>query len=695
MAGRRQHYIPQFLQRGFLSTTLEEAERTWLHRLGAEARLVSIRDVGVRENFYSKPAPDGTTTLDGLITEQEGNFNAELSAIRRGTAGTPIEPHVAARLVTHFALRTAHVRSVFGNSAAQVVDEIAGLFTDTDGLRDYLGVDQPHRARTEAPLVDQVLKAIPLAAIPAPPQLVKRIVAFWIRENFDEFYSNQLAVVSQVMDEIGKGVVAMVRDGHNKALSMSDTSRWESDLSLLHWRTHSVVGAVLPDCVVLARETGGTFTPLALSDREKVDLVVLPVAHDRLLVGSSFTNEDVSIDAVNEASASCSDSFFISHEAHHGLGLSDLIGQRCSQAINEVLADARSSIRRPEGVQLGSASPGRAFEVELVGAFSFSLSCLNFGDTDTCARLGEVLRTVVQEVGREMPLSALDGVTFATDYASALETFDRGDLSLGVDRTEERSYGRAVAKCLRVVRGTEVKEHIVVDSIIANALLMDDEAARASAVHTLVSMLACVAHAAVYEKQLEGQSTQAADSVGAMLHRATSKAPGRYFAARESAFADPTAGERYADLVRDSVAFARESIQEARLVYRTSNELDQLVKVSLIHMSHVLAHAAEWLGHRDGLPSQEAFPGSSLIEDLRVLGLNSWLELFGRDLRRLYDDSGQFTSANVLALTSHVERLLWTVQICPWVMEDGAAYVSVPMGEDERLLAIRSPTVRR
>ena len=689
MAGKRQHYIPQFLQRGFLATTPEEAERTWLHRRGTKARLVSIRDVGVREHFYSNLAPDGTTTLDGLITELESNFNAELSVIRRGTAEAPIEPQVAARLVTHFALRTAHVRSVFSKGAAQVIEEIAGLFTDTDGLRDYLGVDEPSRARAESPLVDQVLKAISLAAISAPPPLLKRVVAFLIRENFDEFYRKQHTVITQVVDGIGKGVASMVRDGHNKALLTSDTSRWESDLSLLHWRTHSVVGAVLPDCVVLARETGGTFTPLALSDREKVDLVVLPIAHDRLLVGSAFTNVDVSIDAINEASASCSDSFFISHDAHHGFALSGLIGQRCSQAIDAVLADARSSIRRPEGVQTVSLSPGRAFEVESVGAFSFSLSCLNFGDAETCARLGEVLRAVVQEVGRDMPLSALDGVTFAVDYASALETFDRGDPTLGVDRTEERSYGRAVAKCLRVVRGAEVREHIVVDSIIANALLMDDEAVRASAVHTIVSMLACVAHAAVYERQLVGQTTQAADSVAAMLHRAASKAPGRYFAARESAFADPSAGERYADLVRDSLAFARESIQERRLAYRMSNDLDQLVEVSLFHMSHVMAHAAEWLGHRDGLPSQEAFPGSSLPEDLRVLGLNLWLELFGRDLRRLYDDSGQFTSANVLALTSHVERLLWTVQICPWVMEDGTAYVSVPMGEDERLLASR------
>jgi hypothetical protein len=46
MAGKRQHYVPRLLQRGFLDDPSDEAERTWLHRRGVDARLVGIRDVG-------------------------------------------------------------------------------------------------------------------------------------------------------------------------------------------------------------------------------------------------------------------------------------------------------------------------------------------------------------------------------------------------------------------------------------------------------------------------------------------------------------------------------------------------------------------------------------------------------------------------------------------------------------------------
>lgn len=71
MAGRRQHYIPQFLQRGFLDDPDHTAKRTWLHRRESKARLVGTRDIGVGECFYSKIRTDGSKTLDDLISEIE------------------------------------------------------------------------------------------------------------------------------------------------------------------------------------------------------------------------------------------------------------------------------------------------------------------------------------------------------------------------------------------------------------------------------------------------------------------------------------------------------------------------------------------------------------------------------------------------------------------------------------------------
>jgi hypothetical protein len=694
MAGKRQHYIPRFLQRGFLVTPLEGGERTWLHMRRTEARLVGIRDVGVSENFYSKLAVDGAPTLDDHITALEGGLDGDLIAIKCAPVGSNVDPEVAARLVTHLTLRTAHVRSIFKEGAIQILDQVAELVTDLGRLRDYMGVDETDPAGIPTKLVDEVVKALQLQlrSLPLPSPLAQRVVGFLIRERFDVFYEQYSTMISQAFDEMRKGISSTVRDSHNKALVTADQSRWEKDLATLSWQTHSVSGAVLPDCIVLVREVGGVFTPLLLSERERVDLVVLPIAHDRLLIGSAITNVDIAIASINEASASCSDSFYISHQAGDGEGLSCLIGQRCARAIGVSVDEAISALRHIKVVRTGGQPPERRIvEIEPLGLFTFSLTCLDFADVETAARLGDVLKVIVQEVGRDMPLSRMDGMTFAADYTSALDRLDRGDPALGVDRSQPRDYGRAVAKCVRVVRGGESKQHVVFDAVIAQALLGCDGDGRASAIHMIVSMLANVAHSVLYETKLEETPMASADSVLRLLHQSVSIAPGMYFAARESAFSDPKAGERYADLTRDSLASAREVIRKARLTYRLSNDLDGLLEVALPQISFVLGHVAQWLGHRDGLPSQDGFPGSSLPDDMKALNLDLWLELFGRDLRRLYDIDGQFTSANIFALGSHVERLLWTVQIYPWSMQDGTPYVSVPIGDDERFLNDRAP----
>jgi hypothetical protein len=132
----------------------------------------------------------------------------------------------------------------------------------------------------------------------------------------------------------------------------------------------------------------------------------------------------------------------------------------------------------------------------------------------------------------------------------------------------------------------------------------------------------------------------------------------------------------------DSLISARRTIEEARLRYRNNEDLDSLLRAALPPISFVLGHAAEWLGHRDGIPEQDDFPGASLTAELRVFELHNWLELFERDLRALYSADDHFTSARILALSQHAERLLWTVQIFPWPMEDGSLYVSVPWGAD-------------
>lgn len=686
MAGKRQHYIPQFLQRGFLADHHDDAERTWLHRRGAPAKLVGIRDVGVSEYFYSKLSISGEPTLDGRITDAESQIIGDLNSIRTATKGVEIDSSVAARLVAHLTFRTAHVRSTLSQGAMLVLDEVASYVGSNDRMREELGIDGDNSRKFGAAL-DQALSSASNGMQNWPKELAKRIFTFFVRERFDELYEQAKPQMIQALSMLGPEIPNSVQAAHKEILWKSDMNGREKALATLSWRKLHVSGALLPDCITLVRESSGEFTPILLGNWDAMDCVVLPVSHDLLLVGSRGVVAEIPISVLNEASSACSDNFFISQHPSHGKHLSALIGQRCIQSLS---AHVRSAISRSENSRGSDEKLFHASE-NIEGAttsapFSFSLTCLGFGDLELVTTLGQIMKSIAQEIGRGMPLSGLDGMTFSTEYETAVEQLDRGDPNLVADHSLPRDYGHAVAKCVRVLREGQFRDHIVFDASIAYELLQEQSDGHDNAIQMVISMLSQIAHGTLYEEGLRNESLAPPDDTLRLMHQCISKVPCMYFSARNSAFAASATGERFAELTLASYNSACDAIRTARLAYRLDANLDRLLEVALPRIAFVLEHAAQWLGHRDGLPSQDEFPGMSLVEDLRAFDLHGWLDLFGRDLQLLYATDDRFCMESILALGRHAERLLWTVQICPWPTTGGGTYVTIPMGDDEQVL---------
>src|SRR5690349_21399368 len=124
MAGKRQHYVPRLLQRGFLDDPTAEAERTWLHRVACPAKLVGIRDVGVEDWFYSKKGLLGEKTLDDAITDFEGGLAKDVASLREAHPQCVVECRFAAKTVTHLVMRTAHLRQTIVTGMTSIASEL-------------------------------------------------------------------------------------------------------------------------------------------------------------------------------------------------------------------------------------------------------------------------------------------------------------------------------------------------------------------------------------------------------------------------------------------------------------------------------------------------------------------------------------------------------------------------------------------
>lgn len=78
MSGKRQHFIPQFLQRGFICEKKDNQFYTWVFRKENKPFKANIEKIGIEKSFYTA---DNDYALDNSITDIEGQFASMVSNI--------------------------------------------------------------------------------------------------------------------------------------------------------------------------------------------------------------------------------------------------------------------------------------------------------------------------------------------------------------------------------------------------------------------------------------------------------------------------------------------------------------------------------------------------------------------------------------------------------------------------------------
>lgn len=664
LAGKRQHYVPRLLQRGFIVDHADEAERTWLHRRSTEPKLVGIRHIGVEDWFYSRKSI-GLPTLDDAITDYERDLAPSVRNLREAEPGTTIDSHVAAETVVHLVLRAAHLRNLMSSGVAQLTDELAALFTNPTRLGAMIGL--------QAPVLSEVVmrgisdKAEQLVPSGIPAEFSERLIAFMLREYGDQLISNAVTNFTPLIEMIFSNIGSQIRDAHNELLThpIADNG-WVRELSKLDWTVEAGEDLILSDAVALSRAPGELLRPMLFTSGNNTELIVMPVAPTRILVGR---RNRAPFDAkhFNRHAAAASDNFFISAKPMQetelleqiGRGLSDVLDSSVEKAIREA-----EQARKLTDCALEPMQP----EERSVQDFSYSVRLTDFGDAILAKEIAEIVQAVITQLSTEIPLHELDGLTIAFDYDAALASVDRGDPALPPVASSALSYGQSVAKQVAVYRDGQRKEHLVFAANIALSWTSEDEASRATGLHTLAGMLAGIAYSNLYSAAYAKNFTP--DPMARALHLAVATTPSSYWAARQVAFVAPDQGEIFATLVLESLDYATREIATTRETMKDESDIGPTTQRALECVSAVLGHAANWLGHRDGLAEGVAFAGSDLPHQLRSRGLDGWLDLFGRDLAACYRQDGALDFSVVTTLSRHVERLLWSFGIYCWPEEE-------------------------
>ena len=324
MAGNRQHYVPQALQRGFVSRWRGENAYTWVYRKGSAPFETNIRNVAVEKHFY---ADSEGAEADSKITSREGEYGAILNHLRTYGSAESIDPERLAELVAHFEIRTRSLRQNFKDMAGFVADQLFRVFEEPDLFEQYLRRELAH----DPTFLDE----------PLGEQLRAKGIA---QEQIDVIFANRDALietalphireevartVSKLRSELPRILETSMRGGHVSVLQRSLSP--EPKIARYRQLTFSVLdtGSVrvpLGDSITVFVSNAGESISSFHDGSHGLDCLLVPVSEQRVLIGCASAYFPRTLEIPGLIARASLEQFIAADDTHEYRGLAEEIG---------------------------------------------------------------------------------------------------------------------------------------------------------------------------------------------------------------------------------------------------------------------------------------------------------------------------------------------------------------------------------
>lgn len=696
MAGKNQHFIPRLLQRGFLCRKTKKRDFTFAYCKEYEPRERRIDSLGAQTHFYSGPSSDGSPTLDDKITAYENNLGVRLNEWRELDPGTPIDSALASEVVTHLSSRTQSLRTTFWSGVTTLMNSMRDKLSDRDGIADIFGLEDNSADSVLASSIRQAVRNRPefkllCSALDIPASVFEKLMLFLFREHFASFSGLLSRYVNTELLPVLKLTPDTVHQSHNEALStLMDEGDKRSDFREMLWSIEGPAHGefILPDCVSVSIGSSGQFAPFIVSEDKVRDFVLLPISHDRMLVGRRLKDFSPDLSVFNREAAACSASFFVAKTLNDELsGFRNLIGSRSESFMRKMSVDAL--IAKPEPIVEDTKSSTTHQPIE-----QFQLTLFDWGDQSSAEKLRDIIQPIVAKFGSMLNLSRLEGITVAYDYPRAVRDLDRGDPNLQPSSTVAEDVGIGMAQSPLIFREGLVRFRTILRYDIAHALMGEDEAATSYALHLLANQFAYIDVVTAIDQQLPGNLLRPIDDyLTGVFFQKTYPAITDYLTARSSfGFGiDETIKTDHVSSVKAALELYAEELSARIATYQEHRDVDRLLSEALEIVGHFLSALARFIGYLDGI-NEDFSEVSEIQSKLRQEGLDEWAQRFAMELRRLWKGFGkwaffeEFTDLNV-----HVERLMWRHGLFIWPEGNGGHVRVMPPAFDFNSLVKNIP----
>lgn len=310
MSGKRQHFVPQFLQAGFASHRSSDAAYTWVFRKGASPFNPNIANVGVEGYFYTT---EDDTEADDLITKAEGAFGALAETLRKIQPAKVSDPKIP-QLIAHLEARTRHLRQGFLRAGDHLVQRMLDFVSDEKA---FLGFVERRLKNDPSILRESFAKELTSRGLPqelleAMVELGKPLLPVMI----DRLRPQLPIMAKSLRHAMEKTLKDAAKSGHIRALKqgIAPVAKVERYRDL----AYAVVDVldenlILGDSVLLFHVDPPKVYKPFLEKGDALKSVYLPLSARRLLIGTSADTWSHP-SGLRESIARCSLEYFIAHE---------------------------------------------------------------------------------------------------------------------------------------------------------------------------------------------------------------------------------------------------------------------------------------------------------------------------------------------------------------------------------------------
>ncbi|MGP1664879.1 MAG: DUF4238 domain-containing protein [Rhodanobacter sp.] len=319
MSGVNQHYLPQFLMRGFATKGGTERSPVYKavehHKFRGVMAARNIRSIGAQRNFYGKEGPG---SIDDAIDRLESTLAPLICKLNLSEPLTEEDIPQIASLAAHLVVRAKHMRSLLENGFR----EMGGLMRSyaKDGHLFERGAQRIDDAELEQMIAEEAGKRrVTLTSVQT--RVFKNLARAEIqRKKSDPVFKKQLSeIIVGAADRFDQEAGERSEQTHLKALGKGlDPAPRVAVFQRLQWSVIHFPGEtlILPDVPIVAFSADGEGMSAVMHKDEPSALVALPISTNRALIGSSIEGWQPTADDINRVGAEFAHEFFIAERAN-------------------------------------------------------------------------------------------------------------------------------------------------------------------------------------------------------------------------------------------------------------------------------------------------------------------------------------------------------------------------------------------